>query len=64
MTVRTGENVPEGYNLGAVAGRAFERERIIKLLEQDHRHVHSDGKPSEWCPACKHIALIEGENNE
>jgi hypothetical protein len=30
MTVK--EQQPEGYNLGAVAGRAYERDRIIQLL--------------------------------
>ena len=29
------EQKPEGYNLGALAGRQFERERIIKLLEDE-----------------------------
>lgn len=28
------EQKPEGYNLGALAGRQFERERIIKMIEE------------------------------
>jgi hypothetical protein len=29
------EQKPEGYNLGAIAGMAHERERIIKLLQEN-----------------------------
>ena len=43
MSVRNGEGVPEGYNLGAVAGRAFERERIIALIENNLEDAYGDG---------------------
>ena len=60
MSVRNGEGVPEGYNLGAVAGRAFERERIIALLEEEYAlAVKYDFEIVHGLYAA--IALIKGE---
>jgi hypothetical protein len=71
MTVRNGEGIPEGYQLGAVAGRAFERERIIALLEEP-----DFGGFLLWWAGTKPtaedtqdavasiVARIEGEKNE
>jgi hypothetical protein len=50
------EQKPEGYNLGALAGRAFERERIIKLIEETIL-IHADQKFFL-------IKSIKGEQND
>lgn len=49
------EQKPEGYNLGAVAGAAHERERIIQILEKERRNDGNDR--TDWL-----IALIKGED--
>ena len=65
------EQKPEGYNLGALAGRAFERERIIKLLEplaqHDEEMCYHEEKLECWPEDCNAdtyisaIRLIKGE---
>jgi hypothetical protein len=65
MSVRNGEGVPEGYNLGAVAGRAFERDRIIALLETEMCKAYGENCADN--PNCMSriaiLALIKGEQS-
>jgi len=69
----------EAYDYGKKDGAAEERERIIKLLEDEQWHdmvfkktVVVNGQTyngwkknhSMTCNGCKQIALIKGETNE
>lgn len=47
-----------------VAGREDERERILAILETVHHNNGDETVHNErgFCPACRAIALIEGED--
>jgi len=59
MTVRNGQGIPEGYLLGAEAGKAFERKRIIELIEAEGALDKCFIGNDIYLPSL--IALINGE---